>query len=418
MKAVYPSVPPHSHFLARILVFQSLFFGNQAEGTQDELTFLQSSLHVGQSGGGDSNPVSLSGVVDQELANEVEDEDHDTGDPLLAEAISLQAKVKGLEGLMKLRIEDGGVEEYVKSNPDVIKLTKDLEKKLKTLHTKSKEDTMKSWKAVEKCKSKPNVSSADNAFQKEVAGYKKCRTEEQNLEIDVVKNKAEMTSIELERSAKKKMQKVQSKLMVDKKVCKTGFGEDYEMKLERLAKTWDDAYKALAASQIGSKKNDPELAEAKALYKKSIKLHKDKIKACKTTASNMDKAKCALFEIVSKHCATYTKCFHEHKTKFDLLVTTVKQTLALIKAQLNALSKISCYIDSGDNRLKLKECSDNNDEEFEDMNIDFPNPGDGYCEQDSWKPCTTGYLTVYYGGVHKAHLCTPCLGIKGKKSKS
>jgi len=114
MKAVYPLAPPRFHFLARTLVLQSFFFGNQAGGPQDELALLQSSLHMGQPGSVGDKEVSLAGVANQELAIDMEDAERETGDDLLQEAVSLQVQVKGLEAVMALKIEGGVLEEYVK----------------------------------------------------------------------------------------------------------------------------------------------------------------------------------------------------------------------------------------------------------------------------------------------------------------
>jgi len=272
---------------------------------------------------------------------------------------------------------------------------------------------MESWKKVEKCKSpKPNASSVDAAFKKENAAYEQCRDEEKDLELDDVKCKIEADSIEAMMSADAKMKEVQGHLMVDKTVCKTAFGEDYGMQLERLASTWDDAFRKLAASQGGGEKYNKSLAEQKAKCKKSTKLQADKLKACKSSASKMDKAKCAVAEYWSKHCATYTKCFVKAETKYSLLVKTVKQALGLIKDQLNALDQVSCYIKAADKVDKLEECKNIEKKDFDDFDIDFPIAGNGECYEPPYRPCTVGYVTVHYDG--EAEWCTPCIGVKGK----
>jgi len=355
--------------------------------------------------------VSLAGVVDQELAMEMEEyANRDAGDSLVLEATSLRNSVQELEVLTKLRIKEDKGEGPVK------KLMANLSTQLRKLHGKSKNLTLASWKDYLKCKANPNISKAAKAvFSNVSAGYKQCKWEEQSLELNVVQCRVEIESIEEMRSAEKEMKKAQGKLMVGEKVCKTAYGEDYESQLKRLVETWDNAYRSLAASQKPLPDKKKSLAVKRAKCNATTKLHEAKVKVCKTVASKMDKAKCEVAGLLSKECKSYRKCYHKAKTSYELLVTDVKQTLNLIKDQLNALTRISCLIKADKDVEKLKACQDMEDEKYEDLDIKFETPGDGFCYEETERPCNLAYITVYYEG--KAELCTPCVGPKGKLGK-
>jgi hypothetical protein len=209
------------------------------------------------------------------------------------------------------------------------------------------------------------------------------------------------------------MKEVKGKMMVDKKVCNAATGEDYESQLKRLVDTWDHAYRELAASQVDLGAHSKSLVEKQKKCKNAAKLHADKVKACKGVASQMDKAMCAVAGIQSKHCASYRKCFHKAKTNYQLLVTTVKQTMKLIKRQLKALNRISCYSKGGNDVEKLKKCK-RAGKSIRLRRIPFGDPGGAYCDVERERPCNIGYVNEHYDG--DATLCTPCIGIKGKMS--
>jgi len=283
------------------------------------------------------------------------------------------------------------------------------------LHEKSEKVTMESWQNVIRCKPNANVSVAETAFKNVKAGYKNCRWEEETLEVNVVQCSVELEAIQSMMSSVQKMKEVKGELMVDKTACKAALGEDYESQLRRLANTWDDAYQTLAASQVDLGDHKKRLVEKQTKCANATKLHADKVKACKEVASQMDKAKCVVADLLGKDCAAYRQCFHKSKTNYELTVTTVKQTLKLIKKQLKALNRISCYVKGGDDSDKLENCGKRRSGHRIDLPpIQFGEPGDAYCYELREQPCNIAYVNVNYEG--KAELCTPCVGIKGKIS--
>lgn len=237
------------------------------------------------------------------------------------------------------------------------------------------------------------------------------------LGMKVTSCKVELQAIQSMMSADKAMSKVKGKLMIDEKVCHTAVGEDYGAQIERLAKTWDNAYQSLLASEADLGDHKKSLVEKKAKCANTTKFHADKVKVCKGVALFMDKAKCAVADKLSKHCSGYRKCFEASKTSYLLLKMTVKQTVKTIEQQLNVLDKIKCYLDPKKTAKELEECK------TKALTvglipvlspIKYKKPGDAECAEEYSYPCNLQYVTAVYDG--QAELCTPCVGIKGRVS--
>merc|ERR1712008_667544 len=135
----------------------------------------------------------------------------------------------------------------------------------------------------------------------------KGRYEEETIELTVTKCKVELESLETAIAAEKQLKRVQGNLLIDKRVCKAAFGEDYASQLKRLTKTWNNAYLSLTSSVNSKdlKKQRKSVAAQKKVCEKSSKTHKDKVKVCNKVAPKMDKSLCVVADKLSKHCAAY-----------------------------------------------------------------------------------------------------------------